>query len=293
MEGVQPASKWFRERQQDDFEIGFRVAKTLFAAESPYQRVEIVQTAGHGAMLINDGVVMAAERDEFVYHEMIAHVPLFVHPRAARVLVIGGGDGGTAREVLKHPEVARVVLVEIDAVVVQACRRFLPSLSVAFEDPRLELVIADGVAFAARTTERFDVVIVDSSDPVGPAEGLFDRTFYGSLARLLRDGGILVTQAESPFYDQALQTAMFNAQREFFRRLHLYLYSNLTYPGGLWAFAFASQGLCPLRDFDAPRFARWPAAMRYYNAGVHRAAFMLPEFVRKRYAAILDPLPSI
>jgi len=291
MDGGHSKATWFRERQQDDFETGFRVTKTLFAAQSPYQRVEIVQTAGHGAMLINDGVVMAAERDEFVYHEMIAHVPLFVHPRVARVLVIGGGDGGTAREVLKHPDVARVVLVEIDAVVVDACRRFMPSLSVAFDDPRLELVIADGVAFAAHATESFDVVIVDSSDPVGPAEGLFDRAFYGNLARLLGDDGILVTQAESPFYDQALQTAILGAQRDFFRRLHLYLYSNLTYPGGLWAFSFASQGLCPLRDFDAPRLARWPGAMRYYNAGVHRAAFMLPEFARRHFAGLLDRLP--
>lgn len=283
---------WFRERHAGIVETGFRVVERLFSAQSPYQQVEVFRTAGHGALLVTDGVVMVSERDEFVYHEMIAHVPLFVHPNPRRVLVIGGGDGGTVREVLRHPGVERVVMVEIDAVVIEACRRFMPKLSGALDDPRLDLVVADGIRYATESRERFDVAIVDSSDPVGPAVGLFGREFYGHVADRLAKDGILITQAESPFYDEAPQRPIFENQRSFFKRLHMYLYANLTYPGGPWSFGYASQGPCPLADFDPGRFAASGIKTRYYNTGVHRAAFMLPEFIRRSYADLLDPLPE-
>jgi spermidine synthase len=272
-------------------ETGFRVVETLFSKSSPYQRVEVFRTAGHGAMLVNDGVAMVCERDAFVYHEMIAHVPLFCHPEPREILIVGGGDGGTAVEVLRHPSIERVVVVEIDAVVVEACRRHLPGLAAGFDDPRVELRIEDGIRFVERCPERFDVVIVDSSDPQGPAEGLFDRAFYGAAASRLKDKGILVTQAASPFYDTPLQRTIFESQRPFFQRLHLYLYGNLTYPGGLWAFGFASSGVCPLAGFDARRAAAAGLDLRYYNPRIHRAAFMLPEFVHRALGDLLDPLP--
>jgi spermidine synthase len=223
---------------------------------------------------------------------MIAHVPLFVHPRPQRVLVIGGGDGGTVREVLRHRAVERVVMVEIDAVVVEACRQFMPGVAAAMEDPRLELLIDDGIRYAAVARERFDVVIVDSSDPVGPAEGLFSRGFYGNISRCLAEDGILVTQAESPFYDGDVQRTLLGNQRPFFNRLHLYLYSNLTYPGGLWGFGFASKKYRPIEDLDARRIAGAALDTRYYREPIHRSAFVLPAFVLHRYRGLLDEIPD-
>lgn len=284
---------WIREELGGIFEMGFRNARILFSKVSPLQRVEIVETAGHGRMLLLDGIVMLTERDEFIYHEMIAHVPLFVHPRAGKVLIIGGGDGGTAREVLKHRSVERVVLVEIDVAVVEASREFLPKVSGALDDPRLDLVIGDGIGYAAETNERFDIVIVDSTDPVGPGVGLFGRPFYDHIVRILTPQGILITQAESPFYDSGAQEAMFAGQRPLFARLHMYLYTTLSYPGGLYAFGFASRGLCPLADFDSQRAATSGIVTRYYNTGIHQAAFMLPTFVTETIGALLDPLKTI
>ena len=280
---------WIREDVGGIFQTGFKKVKTLFSEQSRYQRVEIIQSADHGRILLNDGVVMLTERDEFIYHEMIAHVPLFVHPRAEKVLIVGGGDGGTAREVLRHPSVKRVVMVEIDAVVVEACREFLPEVSTGLDDARLQLIIDDGIRFAAETDERFDVVIVDSTDPEGPGTGLFGRPFYADVARILSPQGILVTQAESPFYDSDTQASMFSHQRPLFNRLHMYLYTTLSYPGGLYAFGFASKGLCPMAEFDPQRVRASGLVTRYYTADVHRGAFMLPAFLGERFASLLDP----
>ncbi len=282
---------WLAEEHQGTVKLSFKVRRGLFSGQSRFQRIDVVETCGHGNMLVNDGVVMLCERDEFVYHEMIAHVPLFVHPSPRRVLIIGGGDGGTAREVLRHKQVERVVMVEIDEMVVAACREHLPAVSCALDDPRMTLLIEDGVRYVAETRERFDVVIVDSTDPVGPAEPLFNRQFYRNAAGILSDDGILVTQAESAYYDRELQRPMLADQRPFFDRLHLYLYSNLTYPGGLWSFGFASKGPCPVKDFDPQRVADAGLQMRYYTPGVHFGAFMLPGFVQQNLAGIVDPVP--
>jgi spermidine synthase len=284
---------WISEEHQGTVRLSFKVTQTLFSGRSPYQQVDIVETRGHGNMLLNDGVVMLCERDEYVYHEMIAHVPLFVHPLPRSVLIIGGGDGGTAREVLRHEGVEQVVMVEIDGVVVDACRKHLPSVSCALDDPRLQLRIGDGVRYVAETDRRFDLVIVDSTDPVGPAEPLFNRDFYRNVARILNDDGILVTQAESAHYDREIQKPMLGDQRPFFPKLHLYLYSNLTYPGGLWCFGFASKKYCPVGDFDPGRTSESGIKTRYYNPGVHYGAFMLPNFITEALPGVLDPVPAL
>lgn len=283
---------WVTETCKDAMRFGFRVESTLFTGVSPFQRVDIVKTRDHGAVLLNDGLFMLSERDEFIYHEMIAHVPLFVHPAPRRILVIGGGDGGTAREALRHPGVERVVMVEIDEMVIRACREHIPSVSSALDHPKLTLLVDDGVRFVRETTERFDVILVDSTDPIGPATPLFNAAFYENAARILADDGILISQAESPFYNADIQKPMLANQRPFFRRLHVYLFSNLTYPGGLWSFGFASKGLCPLADFDPARVAASGLAMRYYTPRIHRAAFALPAFMAEHLAGILDPLPE-
>ncbi len=283
---------WVHETHKEMVSLGFKVEKTLFSGRSPFQKVDIVKTAGHGNMLLNDGIVMLSEKDEFIYHEMIAHVPLFVHPDPRRVLIIGGGDGGTAREVLKHERVENVVMVEIDRMVVDACRRYMPSVSSAADDPRLELLFDDGVKYVTNTNKTFDVAIIDSTDPVGPAAPLFDQAFYQNLAGRLSPDGIMITQSESPFYDPDIQLSMFSNQRPWFQKLHMYLFSTMTYPGGLWSFGFASKKPCPIADFKKDRAETANFRTRYYNAQIHRAAFALPEFVKKSLSHLLDPVPA-
>lgn len=281
---------WVRDREHDTAELSFRVETTLFSRRSRFQQVDIVQSCDHGLILLNDGVVMLTERDEYIYHEMIALVPLFVHPAPQSVLVIGGGDGGTVRELLTDPNLQRVVLVEIDEVVVEACRAHFPSVRHAFEDPRLEVRFEDGLRYAAECSESFDIAIVDSTDPIGPGAGLFERPFYEDLASLLTDNGILVTQAESPFYHRQTQRRMLENQRALFRRLHLYLYPTLSYPGGLYSFGFASLGPHPIKDLRTAATRQADLHTRYYNAEVHTAAFMLPNFIKDSLKGLLTPL---
>ncbi|MCF8094247.1 MAG: polyamine aminopropyltransferase [Desulfobacteraceae bacterium] len=282
---------WVAETHQDIVSLGFKVKETLFSGTSPYQQVDVVKTSGHGVMLLNDGIVMVSERDEFVYHEMIAHVPLFTHPNPKRVLIIGGGDGGTAREVLRHPTVERAVVVEIDEMVVNACKAHIPSIASALEDSRLELLIDDGVKYAAQCRDAFDVVLIDSTDPIGPAQPLFDKTFYKNVSGLLSENGIMVSQSESPFYDSQIQESMFSNQRPFFEKIHMYTFSTLTYPGGLWSFGFASRGPCPIRDFNPQRVEASGIATRYYTPEIHKATFALPAFVRQSLSGLIDPVP--
>jgi spermidine synthase len=279
---------WVTEAHQGDLEMRYRVRRTLFSGVSAFQHIDIVETTGYGKVLFNDGVVMISERDEFVYHEMISHVPLFVHPGVTRVLVIGGGDGGTVRELLRHPSVEHCRLVEIDSLVVEGCRKHIPQTAAALDDARVEVSIADGVEFVARTAERYDLVLVDSTDPIGPATPLFGAEFYSNVHRVLNDGGIVVSQAESPFYDPKRQRSMVEILAARFERVHIYNYDNLTYPGGLWSFTFAGKSdRCPIADFDAARAVGCGLEFRYYSPEMHRAAFVLPAF---QFAALRDRL---
>lgn len=282
---------WIHENHQDVLQTHYRVARSLYSAQSEHQHVDVVETTGFGRMLFNDSVAMLSERDEFVYHEMISHVPLFVRPGIERVLVIGGGDGGTVREVLRHPSVSYVRLVEIDAKVVEGCRQHLPWTAATLNDPRVEVTIADGVAYVAQTRDVYDLVLVDSTDPVGPAEPLFGREFYAGVYRILANDGIVVSQAESPFYEAKMQASLLAILGEAFTTVQLYNYSNLTYPGGLWSFSFACKcATCPVGDFDPARVAASGLAFRYYNPRIHRAAFVHPEFQARNLAEHLTPL---
>lgn len=271
---------WIEERNQDTHAVRLRVESVLFSGESEFQTVAIVETAAHGRLLLNDGMIMLTERDEFVYHEMIAHVPLLVHPAPRRVLVIGGGDGGTVRECLKHPTVEHVRLVEIDALVVDACREHIPQCAACLSDERVQVTIADGVAFVAETTERYDAVLVDSTDPVGPAQPLFGPAFYGNVKRVLSEQGIVVSQCENPWYEPDAQRALLDILGDLFPVVSLYNYHNLTYPGGLWSFSFASKGLRPDAAPDAARVAAL-GQLKWWTPAIHRAAFALPAFQQR------------
>jgi len=290
----QSLSLWVEEVHQETLGMRFRVKRTLFSGESEFQQIDIVETESHGRMLFNDGVAMLSERDEFVYHEMIAHVPLFLHPAVERALIIGGGDGGTAREIIRHPSVKHCRLVEIDPLVLEGCRAHIPQTAAALDDPRVEVSVADGVAFAAETDERYDLIAIDSTDPIGPATPLFGPDFYRNIKRILRPGGIVVSQAESPFYEVERQRSLGGILKDLFGRVHFYNYVNLTYPGGLWSFSYATDAdLCPLAALDDRRIAEAALSLRYYNADVHRAAFVLPQFQAHDLADCLTPLPDL
>ncbi len=272
---------WVDEIYQNAVRTGFRLKKRLFKGKSPFQTVEVVETTDHGRLLLIDGMTMVSERDEFVYHEMISHPALFLHPKPRRVLVIGGGDGGSVREVLKHKSVERCVLVEIDGLVVSVSRKYIPQTAGALSDKRAEVLIEDGVKFVAETKEKFDVVIVDSTEPFGPAKELFGPAFYKNVKRILTEDGVVASQAGSPFYEISTIRNLFKITKPIFPVVEVCLFNNLTYPGGLWAFTFATKGIHPLRDFKPARVKASGLELRWYNAEIHAASFALPSFLKK------------
>lgn len=272
---------WIEERSNEFYGMRFKVKNVLFSGKSEFQTVDVVETEGHGKMLLNDGLVMVTERDEFVYHDMIVHVPMFVHPNPKKVLVIGGGDGGTAREVLRHTSVEKCVMVEIDGMVVDACKQHIPQTSCVFDNPKLELKIEDGIKYVKETKEKFDVVLVDSTDPIGPAQPLFNVDFYRDINQCLNNDGIVVSQGESPFYEVPMQQKLMSIINETFDISSIYNFGNLTYPGGMWSFTFGSKKYHPTKDFEKSRVTSSGLDFQYYNADLHNAAFCLPTFMQK------------
>ena len=273
---------WAVETLYDDYRQCLKIGRVLYDSRTAHQRLRVFESPRFGRVLTLDGVVQTTEGDEFIYHEMLAHVPILAHGAARRVLIVGGGDGGMAREVLRHASVEHVTMVEIDAGVVEFSKEYLPSLSAgAFDDPRLDLVIADGAEFVAQTDHRFDVAIVDSTDPAGPGEVLFTDTFYGCTRRCLAEGGILVTQNGVPFMQGSELAGTMRALRALFADPACYLASVPTYAGGPMAFGWATDGQArqtPLETLRT-RYADSAIATRYYTPEVHTAAFALPGYV--------------
>jgi len=229
-------------------------------------------------MLVLYGSIMVTEKDEFVYHEMLSHVPLFAHPNPKRVLIIGGGDGGTLREVMRHKGV-RATMVEIDEMVVQTSQKYLPSIGTAFKNPRAQVLFEDGERYLANCKEKFDVILVDASDPVGPAEVLFQKPFHKNVARCLNPGGIFVTQSESPFFHQKTVKGIQRNLREIFPVVRLYTANIPTYPSGFWSFSLCSDKIDPVAQFKESRVRKANLKFKYYNAALHRACFALPSFM--------------
>jgi spermidine synthase len=274
---------WSVELLHDDFRQCLKEATLLYDSETAHQRLRVFRNPTFGRILTLDGVVQVTEGDEFIYHEMMAHVPILSHGAAASVLIVGGGDGGMAREVLRHPGVRRVVMVEIDASVIAFSKRYLPGIGAgAFDDPRLEIVIADGADFVRDAGEGFDVAIIDSTDPIGPGETLYTDSFYGRLKARLNPGGIVVTQNGVPFMQGAELTATMRAFGALFADATCYLTQIPTYVCGPMAMGWGSDGDArhtPLATLEA-RFAAAGFATRYYTPEVHKAAFALPVYVR-------------
>ena len=275
---------WFRERLYGHWQQTFRVERELVRQTGEHQEMVLFETPDFGRVLALDGVIQLTSGDEFIYHEMMAHVPILAHGAMRRVCVVGGGDGGLLREVLKHPGIERVVLVEIDAEVIAFCRRHLPMVSDgAFDDPRVEVVIADGVAFMAGATERFDLIAIDSTDPIGPGEALFSEAFYRDCAAHLTAEGIVVNQNGVPFVQPDEIAATWRRRRNHFADIGFYLAAVPTYIGGAMALGWSSPSprprLEPLETLRA-RLAAIPLSCRYYTPEVHQAAFALPGYVR-------------
>ena len=275
--------KRFDERLHEGAWQSFEISQPLYRGRSEFQTIEVFRNPLLGRVLVLDGVVQTTEADEFIYHEMLTHLPILAHGHVAEVLIVGGGDGGMLEEVLKHP-VSRVTLVELDDQVVDVCREHLPSIcGAAFEDPRTNLIIADGADLVAGTTDRFDLIIVDSPDPIGPAQVLFEQTFYGNCRRALALGGVLVTQNGVPFFqgEEVCDTAQ--AFRSLFAHWGFYVAPVPTYYGGHMALGWASDTL-DLAAGDpqqiSQRIASSTIKTRYYNAEIHQGAFALPSYIR-------------
>lgn len=279
--------EWVTEGLHEHYAQRLRVDEMLYDSNTEHQRLKVFQNGQFGRILTLDDVVQTTEGDNFIYHEMLTHVPILAHGNAKRVLIIGGGDGGMAREALRHTSVEHVTMVEIDAGVVDFSKEYLPMLSDgAFDDPRLNLVINDGALFMKENTEKFDVIIVDSTDPIGPGEVLFTDTFYGHAARSLTEDGIIVTQNGVPFMQGDELTGTLRAFQALFADASCYLASVPTYAGGPMAFGWGShsdkaRNVC-LEDLQA-RFAAAGIDTGYYNPEVHKAAFALPNYVKKLF----------
>ena len=277
---------WFTEYYTDNVCFSIRIKEQIVSVQSEYQKIEVYDSYDFGRILVIDGYLMLTEKDEFIYHEMITHVPMAVNPHVENVLVIGAGDGGTVRELTRYPSIKRIDLVEIDQQVVEVCRKYLPQTAKWLDDPRVQLYFTDGVAFVADKHHEYDLIIVDSTDPIGPGEGLFSYRFYADCYSALTDSGILVNQHESPFYPQDAEMMLSTHQKlkSLFPVAKVYQAHIPTYASGHWLFGFASKGLDPLLDLNEERWKKFELQTRYYNVELHRGCFALPTYVQELLA---------
>jgi len=281
---------WFDEVLHDGVGQRLEIAEVLYEGKTEFQDIKILRNKKFGRIMTLDGVVQTTEGDEFVYHEMFAHVPLLAHGNAKRVLIVGGGDGGLLEEVLKH-KVEHVTQVELDGGVVEISREHLPSIcGAAYDDPRTELVIGDGAKFVAETEQRYDAILVDSTDPIGPGAVLFTREFYGHCKRCLNPGGVLVTQNGVPFVQGDELKSSVGHFRSLFADGAAYVISCPTYALGFMALGWATDDIDLRRQSLETIQARFGAAelgeLRYYNPAIHAAAFALPNYMRTLIAGV-------
>ncbi|MCB9569027.1 MAG: polyamine aminopropyltransferase [Myxococcales bacterium] len=277
---------WYVEDYRGEFRVGLRVKEWLHRGESEYQKIDVFDSEVFGRVLALDGVLNASERAEFFYHEMLVHPAMVTAAAARRVLIIGGGDGGTAREVLRHPTVEEVVMVEIDGAVVDACRRHLGAIGSAWEDPRLELIIGDGAAYVAREElAPFDVILLDGTDPEGPGEVLYENYFYSQCRARLAPGGVFAIQSASPFLMREVFLRAQRRLRAVFADVRPYFGPAPLYCSGLWSWTHCSAGVDPLAA-DPARIEAIEPGCDYYNREIHRAAFAVPNFLRRELAGL-------
>lgn len=276
---------WFTEAlssQGSAFSMALR--EKLHEEKSDYQTLEIYSTESFGNLMVLDGCVMLTDRDNFLYHEMMSHPALFTHPAPKKVVIVGGGDCGTLREVLKHPDITQATQIDIDERVTRLAERYFPALCSANSDPRAQLHFDDGIQWMkAATRASLDVIIVDSTDPVGPAEGLFSRDFYADCYRALGENGVLVQQSESPLYHLSLIESIHQAMKDAgFSHTQTLTFPQPCYPSGWWSATLAGKNL-PLDSFRATDARNKPFKTSYYNAAIHQGALAVPEFMQQLY----------
>ncbi|MCX7883769.1 MAG: polyamine aminopropyltransferase [Caloramator sp.] len=269
---------WLREMQIENAAMTYKIKETLVRKKTKYQDLAIVDTQAFGRMLVLDGIVQTTIKDEFVYHEMITHIPLFTHPNPKKVLVVGGGDGGAIREILKHPSVEKAVLCEIDEDVIKECKKYLPEISCALDDKRCEVFIGDGIKYVKEHKNEFDVIIVDSTDPFSIAEGLFGGNFYKDIFEALTEYGIFIAQTETPFFLPDTVKKVFSDAKAIFPITKLFMAAIPTYPGGYWSFTVGSKKYDP-SQIDISKIPQLDT--KYYTPELHRACFVLPKYVEE------------
>ena len=274
---------WFTEKHTADVKFSIRVDRQIYTGQSDFQRIDVFESKEFGRFLTLDGYMMLTERDEFIYHEMITHVPMAVHPAVRNVLVIGAGDGGVVRELTRYPALENIDMVEIDPLVVEVSKKYLPQTACRLNDERVHIYYEDGLRFVRSKEDLYDLIIVDSTDPFGPGEGLFTKEFYGSCFKAIKEDGIMVNQHESPFYPEDAVACQRAHKRivESFPISRVYQAHIPTYPSGHWLFGFASKKYHPVHDLDGARWNLLGIKTRYYTTRLHGGAFMLPAYVEE------------
>lgn len=274
---------WYTEEHTNNVRFSIKVSKQIASQKSDFQQIDVFESHEFGRFLTLDGFMMMTEKDEFIYHEMITHVPMAVNPAIKNVLVIGAGDGGTIRELTRYASIEKIDMVEIDQQVVDICKKHLPQTACALDDKRLTIYYEDGLKFVRRCDNVYDLIIVDSTDPFGPGEDLFTREFYGNCYSALTQNGILINQHESPYYTKDAQ-AMVNAHKQLkatFENAQVYQFHLPTYPSGHWLFGFASKTYHGVNDIQDKQWEQLNIPTKYYNLDLHKGAFALPTYVKE------------
>ncbi|MCY6372042.1 polyamine aminopropyltransferase [Clostridium ganghwense] len=274
---------WYTEQQTDNVRLSMKVKRHLYSEKSEFQQVDVFDTEEFGRLLTIDGLVMVTQKDEFIYHDMITHVAMATNTDIKNVLVIGAGDGGTVRELTRYNTIEKIDMVEIDELVVKASKEYLPFTASKLDDPRVNLYFEDGIKFVEGKENLYDLIIVDSTDPIGPGEGLFTTEFYTNCYNALTEKGILVNQNESPYYENnAREMKRAHSKiKKIFPIAEAYQYHMPTYPSGHWLFGFASKALHPIKNLNAEKWNSLGLKTKYYNTEIHVGAFALPTYVKE------------
>ena len=274
---------WFHDEHTDNVKLAIRVDYQVFSAQSEIQRIDVLESKEFGKILVVDGDLMLTEKDEFIYHEMISHVPMAVHQQVEKILVIGGGDGGVVRELAKYDTVEQIDVVEADPLLVEVCRKYFPQMACSLNDPRVHIYHEDGLRFIRSKSDAYDLIIIDSPNPFGAGEGLFTKEFYGNCFNALHEDGIMINQHESPFYKEEA----FQCQRMHKRIIESFPISRIyqahipSYPSGHWLFGFASKRYHPIHDMDGIQWKLRGIQTKYYLPRLHEGVFALPAYVEE------------
>lgn len=281
MKGVREMEMWFSEKHTPNVKLSMHIDKQIYSGKSDYQRLDVFESSQFGRVLTSDGEIVFSEEDEFVYDEMVTHVPMAVHPNVKKVLIFGGGDGGVATSFTQYEEIECIDIVEPDELMVEVCKKYFPQQAAGLEDPRVHIYYQDGLHFLRSIQNEYDLIVNDSNDPFGHEEGLFTKEFYGNCYKALKDDGIMVYQHGSPFFDED-EVACRSMHRKVFKSFpisRVYQAHIATCPSGYWLFGFAAKKYHPLKDLDEERWNRRNIKTWYYTTNLHVGAFMLPKYV--------------